>query len=443
MSPRRWQEFERALTAAGGPKDAQPMSAEAAAAEIATHKHTKTPTPLPKDPDELTLPFELGDYKLTERIGKGGMGSVYKSVQKGLRRYVAVKVLLRKFGSDPAFVERFQREARAAAACNHPNIVVPIAIGSEKGLHYYAMEFIEGENLGQWLEKSDRLPWKDALEVALQVTKGLEYSHKHGIVHRDIKPDNILVDKDSGLAKILDLGLVKRDKDRGVASKAGGTVGTPYYIAPEQARAETVDGRADIYSLGATLWHLLVGVVPFDGPNGGVIMAKHLTEPVPDPRVSVEDLPESVSAIVMQMMAKDPDDRYADCEELRVDLEAALAGKPLKYAETRGPGESARLKRSLNLHGGGGGSRAPGASHRPRVSQAPSLSRAGQVRLQIKREEDSVWIRWGLIAGLLGVALLGFAAYMFLNKPKDAGAAKEPPAVSTHNLPDQNAGAKK
>ena len=321
LSPKRWQEFEKAL------KDADAKSA---------------PSPLTPPPavpvasaQELSLPFTMGEYRLIEKLGQGGMGAVYKAIQIQLRRHVAIKILAPKLAADPDFVERLRHEARAAAALNHPNVVVPIDVGEHAGIHYLAMEYIEGETLSKWMEREGRLPWRAAVEVALQVARGLEHAHKLGLVHRDIKPDNILLDRPSRLAKIADLGLAQRAGESHAFKTGHDAVGTPYYISPEQARgAADLDGRADIYSLGATLWHILVGVPPFDGPSGAVIMAKHLTEPVPDPRTSVTRCPEEVVAVINKMMAKHPPDRYATCGELAQDLECLLSDAPLCYART-------------------------------------------------------------------------------------------------------------
>ncbi len=379
--------------------------------------------------DEFPLPFEVGGFRLVERLGSGGMGVVYKAIQIQMRRYVAVKILPKKFANDPMYVERFRYEARAAAALNHPNIVLPISVGEDVGCHYLAMEFVDGESLGARLEREGRLRWKEAIEIAMQVACGLEHAHKHKLIHRDIKPDNILLDRPSRLAKIVDLGLARRTTDQSdITNASGNPVGTAYYVSPEQARSEgNLDGRTDIYSLGASLWHMLAGVPPFDGPNAAVILTKHITEPVPDPRASVSDCPKGLVQLILKAMAKKREDRYENCSQICEDMQALLDGDRPRYAyalhdagaargvslvvPTEGLAHSARpcdpssppLKDPTTSHlCGPTGSRVRG----PGTSRAPEMVEPGETSPFQTRKAASPWLNVALLAGLLIACIL-------------------------------------
>jgi serine/threonine protein kinase len=357
------------------------------------------------------------------------MGAVYKALQIQMRRYVAVKILPKKFAEDPMYVERFRREARAAAALNHPNIVLPISVGEEMGYHYLAMEFVDGESLGSWMEREGRLRWKEAIEIAIQVARGLEHAHKHKLIHRDIKPDNILLDRPSRLAKIVDLGLARRTTDRSdITNAAGNPVGTAYYVSPEQARGEgNLDGRTDIYSLGASLWHMLVGVPPFDGPNAAVILTKHITEPVPDPRTSVSDCPEGLVQLILKAMAKKREDRYEDCTQLCEDMQALLDGRRPRYAHAaRGAGAARGVPLVVPTGGLAPGARlrdpsssrlkdpttsrlrGPTASRLrgPGTSRAPEITAPRETSPFQTKKKPSPWLNIVILAGLLIVCLI-------------------------------------
>ncbi|MCY3020686.1 MAG: serine/threonine-protein kinase, partial [Planctomycetota bacterium] len=219
---------------------------------------------------------QLGNYKLLRKLGEGGMGAVYLAEDTLVQRKVALKVLGKRYAGDAAFLKRFRREAQATGKLNHVNIVSAYTVGEDFGHHYYAMEYCEGETLSATLMRQHFLPWDRALEIVAQVARGLQHAHEHGFIHRDIKPANIIIAAD-GVAKILDLGLSKSivDGEQSFATQTGVALGTPHYLAPEQARGDKhLDGRADIYSLGATLYHLVTGQTPFEGDTGAAIMLK-------------------------------------------------------------------------------------------------------------------------------------------------------------------------
>jgi len=271
----------------------------------------------------------LGQYKLLKKLGEGGMGAVYLAEDTVSQRQVALKVLPKKHVSDPGFLTRFRREAKAAGALNHVNIVGAHTVGEEMGHHFIVMEYCEGETLDRILKRDQVLPWDKAVQIVVQVARGLQHAHEHGFVHRDIKPGNIILAPD-GTAKILDLGLSKNigSGEQSFNTQTGVALGTPHYISPEQARGDkSIDGRTDIYSLGATFYHLVTGQTPFEGSTAAVIMTKHLNEQLTNPQDLVEDLPDSVAHVIVKMMAKGPNDRYRDCKELLDDLELVIDGK--------------------------------------------------------------------------------------------------------------------
>ena len=272
---------------------------------------------------------QFGQFKLLKKLGEGGMGAVYLAEDTNAGRQVAIKLLPKKHAGDSEFLSRFRREARAAGQLNHVNIVAAHTVGEEMGNHYIVMEYVEGEPLDKTLKRDGALTWDKAVEIVMQVARGLKHAHEHGIIHRDIKPANIVVTP-KGVAKILDLGLSKTlgGDEHTFHTQTGVALGTPHYISPEQAKGDkNIDGRTDIYSLGATFYHLVTGMTPFEGSTAAVIMLKHLNEQLTNPQDIVEDLPDGVAHVIIKMMAKEPNDRYRDCKELLDDLELVIDGK--------------------------------------------------------------------------------------------------------------------
>jgi hypothetical protein len=276
-------------------------------------------------------PRRLGGYEILKSLGQGGMGAVYLARQVSLNREVALKVMHPNVARNPTFLARFLREALAAAKLVHPHVVQIYDVGQDHGVRFYSMELIRGSSLGQILKKKGRIEVVPATRYILQVARGLLFAHNRGIVHRDIKPDNLLLDE-LGIIKIADLGLVKMPVDPASGGPAsvnltapGMTVGTAAYMAPEQARAcVDVDHRADIYALGCTFYALLAGRPPFSGSSSLEIMTRHCTDPLPPLEGSVPNVPPTISAIISRMLAKNPDDRYPDCKQLIADLRRFL-----------------------------------------------------------------------------------------------------------------------
>ncbi|MFG0327594.1 MAG: serine/threonine-protein kinase [Phycisphaerales bacterium JB037] len=270
---------------------------------------------------------KIPGYKLLGKLGAGAMATVFKAKQLSLDRTVAIKILPTKFSNNPQFVERFYAEGRAAASLNHPNIVQAYDVGRAGEYNYFVMEYVEGRTVFDDIAKHKRCSEAEAIDTVIQVAEALGHAHQRGLIHRDVKPKNIMISRD-GVVKLADLGLARAMTDKEAAeAEAGKAFGTPYYISPEQIRGDVAIGPpADIYSLGATLYHMVTGNVPFDGKNPSSVMHKHLkAELVPPDHVNPK-LSAGISEVIEMMMAKRPKDRYQTCADLLLDLKAVRAG---------------------------------------------------------------------------------------------------------------------
>jgi tRNA A-37 threonylcarbamoyl transferase component Bud32 len=268
-----------------------------------------------------------GRYELEERVGEGGMSTVYRARDTVLEREVAIKVLHEHFSRDPEYVERFRREARAIAKLSHPNIVTVIDRGEFEGHQYIVFEHVSGETLKDLVARAGPLPTERALALAHQIARALAFAHEMGIVHRDVKPHNVLIDPD-GSAKVTDFGIARTLDIEDELTETGTVLGTSDYIAPEQASGESVDERSDQYSLGIVLYELLTGELPYTGTNVMAVAMRHLRDPVPSVRAKRPDVSPRVDAIVARAMAKRPRDRFPSMEALTAALEASLAAEP-------------------------------------------------------------------------------------------------------------------
>jgi eukaryotic-like serine/threonine-protein kinase len=264
-----------------------------------------------------------GRYELEELVGSGGMSSVYRAHDKLLERTVALKILHEQFTRDDAYVERFRREARAVAQLAHPNIVTVIDRGEQDGRQFIVFEYVDGMNLKELLDQEGPLEPREAIELALQVARGLSFAHENGLVHRDVKPQNVLIDAD-GRAKVTDFGIAHALDADGMTI-TGTIMGSSNYIAPEQARGEPVDEQSDIYSLGCVLYELLTGDVPFEGDNFVAVAMRHVNDPVPTVGEVRPDVPPHLDWAIRCAMAKDNDDRFASMSEFAAELEACHA----------------------------------------------------------------------------------------------------------------------
>src|ERR671922_2796213 len=264
-----------------------------------------------------------GRYEIEELVGTGGMSSVYRARDTVLGRHVALKVLHEHFSTDEEYVERFRREARAIARLNHPNIVTVIDRGEFEGRQFIVFEHVPGENLKDLVRREGPLPVQEALALTQQVARGLAFAHEHGIVHRDVKPQNVLVDE-GGSAKVTDFGIARSLEVDQDITETGAVLGTSHYLSPEQAGGAAVDERSDQYSLGVLLYELLTGEVPYPGESVMTVAMRHLRDPVPRVREKRPDVSARVDDLVGRAMAKRPEERFASTEALVGALEACL-----------------------------------------------------------------------------------------------------------------------
>jgi WD40 repeat protein/serine/threonine protein kinase len=338
------EEFALALDSPGG----APTTAAGEPGQSSRGQVTTTPYGPPPAPPTATTPAEdpsppfsrLGHYRIIRRLGRGGMGDVYLAYEEALRRHVAIKVLPTRLARDDEFVRRFRAEATAAASLQHPNIVPIYFIGQEGDHHFFAMKYVAGETLEARLARQGRLAIEEARTVLEQCLAGLGAAHAARLVHRDMKPSNVLLEENSGRALVADFGLVKTGGDGASRTATGTVMGTMDYIAPEQARGEAVDGRADLYALGAVAYRMLSGQLPFqaDTPTGMLFQHAYAA---PHPfRELAPDVPARLAAVVERLMAKDPADRYQTAADALDDLRRLRADTqvPTRSGDTTGPG---------------------------------------------------------------------------------------------------------
>jgi serine/threonine protein kinase len=263
-------------------------------------------------------------YEVLEVVGAGGMSTVYKAHDQLLERNVALKVLHARFGDDAEYVERFRREARAVAQLSHPNIVTVIDRGEADGHQFIVFEFVDGENLKELVDRTGPLPVQRAVELGSAIAEGLSFAHEHGIIHRDVKPQNVLLNGD-GEAKVTDFGIARSlDVDHGV-TQTGTVLGTSNYLSPEQATGQQVTPATDVYSLGVVLYELLTGEVPFPGENFVAVAIKHRDEPVPDILARRADVPPRLAAAIERALEKDPANRFPTMRDFASELRRCLS----------------------------------------------------------------------------------------------------------------------
>lgn len=268
-------------------------------------------------------------YEILGKVGSGGMSDVYKAKCHKLNRNVAIKVLKSEYSEDKNFVSKFRAEAQAAAGLSHPNIVNIYDVGEDNGLYYIVMELVEGITLKNYIEKKGRLDVKEAVSIAIQVAQGIQTAHSHHIIHRDIKPQNIIISRE-GKVKVTDFGIARASSAQTINSNAMGSV---HYISPEQARGSYSDERSDIYSLGVSLYEMITGSVPFEGDTTVAVALQHIQGEIPDPRDRVPDLPISVEKIIYKCTQKKPERRYAKASDLISDLKRSLVTPDEDFVE--------------------------------------------------------------------------------------------------------------
>ncbi|MGZ4258320.1 MAG: protein kinase domain-containing protein [Gaiellaceae bacterium] len=323
-------------------------------------------------------------YELEELVGTGGMSSVYKAHDRLLERLVALKVLHEQFGDDEEHVERFRHEARAVAQLSHPNIVTVIDRGEQDGRQFIVFEYVDGENLKEFIVREAPIGERDAVTLALQIARALAFAHQHGLVHRDVKPQNVLM-PEGGEAKVTDFGIARSLDVQGGITQTGTVMGTSDYIAPEQARGAKATAQTDIYSLGIVLYELLTGEVPFTGDNFVAVAMRHINEPVPSVRERRPDVSPRLDAAVRRALAKNPGDRFPSMDAFASELQGSL-GEPQNGT---GPADETIVV-------------APPRKRRP--PRAPA-------------ERPSIWPLILLLAGLAVLAAIFAAAFAF-NGPR-------------------------
>jgi predicted Ser/Thr protein kinase len=332
-------------------------------------------------------------YELEELVGTGGMSSVYRAHDRLLERHVALKVLHEQFRDDGDHVERFRHEARSVAQLSHPNIVTVIDRGEQDGREFIVFEYVQGENLKQLIAREAPLPENEALELGLEIARALAFAHEHGLVHRDVKPQNVLL-AEGAKAKVTDFGIARSLDVQGGLTQTGTVMGTSDYIAPEQARGSKASVQTDIYSLGVVLYELLTGDVPFTGENFVAVAMRHVNEPVPSVRERRPDASPRLDAAIRRAMAKAPRDRFQSMDAFAAELQACLA-------ETDGS--------------------AVGPADETLVI-APAPGRAPRRPARAPAERPSVWPLILLLAGLAVLAGIFAAVFAFtgsIPKPSD------------------------
>ena len=345
-------------------------------------------------------------YKLLERIGGGGMAVVYKAKCLLLNRFVAVKILRSEFTDDEEFVKRFRVEAQAAASLNHPNIVSIYDVGRQDDIQYIVMEYIDGITLKDYIAQKGPLPWKEAINIAIQICSAIEQAHKNFIVHRDIKPHNILITKE-GIAKVTDFGIA-RAVTSATITMVGSTIGSVHYFSPEQARGGFIDEKSDLYSLGVTIYEMVTGKVPFDGETPVAIALKHIQERPERPIDVNPSIPKGVNDLIMKAMKKDQNLRYQNASDMLADLQSVLIEPGIKISGSNAVEEMPTRKMQVL----GAGLKVPEDIDESDDAYATDdgddfdMDEDDDAKSKKKKDRLSVWL--GIATGLVIVGLIIF-----------------------------------
>ena len=366
-----------------------------------------------------------GRYRIVRKLGSGGMANVYLAEDEDLGRRVAIKILNDRYANDDLFIERFRREAKSAAALSHPNIVSVYDRGEAEGTYYIAMEVIEGRSLKELIMTRGPLPIAQALAYTHEILEALRFAHRHGIIHRDIKPHNILIGE---RLKVTDFGIARAGASQ--MTEAGSIMGTAQYLSPEQARGAPVTASSDLYSAAIVLYEMLTGKVPFTGDSAIEIAMKHLNDPPKPPSKIRPEIPEELDAVVLRALAKNPEDRYQTAEEFSEDLHRVEAGLPLAPETSEA---ATALLAGAALMGGGGSTEVlagtavttPGGPPPPTTRRPPPPYGPGYYDEPPKKRRR--WAPWLLVLLLLAAA--GIAGWYVFSQIQDQLAANEPVAV--------------
>ncbi|HKO74420.1 MAG TPA: Stk1 family PASTA domain-containing Ser/Thr kinase, partial [Gaiellaceae bacterium] len=369
-----------------------------------------------------------GRYRIVRKLGSGGMANVYLAEDEDLGRRVAIKILNERYANDDLFIERFRREAKSAAALSHPNIVSVYDRGEAEGTYYIAMEVIEGRSLKELIMTRGPLPIAGALAYTHEMLEALRFAHRHGIIHRDIKPHNILIGE---RLKVTDFGIARAGASQ--MTEAGSIMGTAQYLSPEQARGAPVTASSDLYSVGIVLYEMLTGKVPFTGDSAIEIAMKHLNDAPKPPSKIRPEIPEELDAVVLRALAKNPEDRYQTAEEFSEDLHRVEAGLPLAPETSEA---ATALIAGAALAGDGGSTEVfagtavttPGGPPPPTTRRPPPPPYGpGGGYYDEPPKKRRRWAPWLLVALLLAAA--GFAGWYVFSQIQDQLAANEPVAV--------------
>jgi serine/threonine protein kinase len=362
-----------------------------------------------QDKRSISSERRIGPFEIIEKIGAGGMGAVYRARDTRKGRQIALKILPPVLAKDQRYLERFIREAELASKLDHDNIVKGYGAGESSGLHYFAMEYVDGENVQQMLGRVDVFPEETALRIILPIARALQHSHYHGLLHQDVKPENIIIDR-KGIAKLLDLGLARRAGD--VATVR---LGTPLYASPEQVQGDRpADIRSDLYSLGATLYHMLTGRPPYVGKDDKQTMSMHLEEEMAWPQDYVPELSDNVCHVVAKLLVKNPDYRYQNPKEVIHDIEALLDDRDPVFSRK----SQQEMDAQSNESAARGPRRRPGQTgdHRrladgPRQSRGQGPSRRAQRKKHSRPVDDKTTTLY-LIAAIGVVVMLSIVVIL-------------------------------
>ena len=376
-------------------------------------------------PDTLINTLFDGRYRIVRKLGSGGMANVYLAEDEDLGRRVAIKILNERYANDDLFIERFRREAKSAAALSHPNIVSVYDRGEAEGTYYIAMEVIEGRSLKELIMTRGPLPIAQALSYTHEILEALRFAHRHGIIHRDIKPHNILIGE---RLKVTDFGIARAGASQ--MTEAGSIMGTAQYLSPEQARGAPVTASSDLYSAAIVLYEMLTGKVPFTGDSAIEIAMKHLNDPPKPPSKIRPEIPEELDAVVLRALAKNPEDRYQTAEEFSEDLHRVEAGLPLAPETSEA---ATALLTGAAFMGAGGSTEVlagtavttPGSPPPPTTRRPPPPYGPGYYDEPPKKRRR--WAPWLLVLLLLAAA--GIAGWYVFSQIQDQLAANEPVAV--------------
>ncbi len=352
-----------------------------------------------------------GRYEIIEEIGRGGMAIVYRAKCLVLNRYVAIKVLRPEYRDDEEFIKRFKIEAQSAGSLSHPNIVSIYDVGNEDDIEYIVMEYVEGITLKQYLSTKSTVTWKEAVDYASQICSGLEHAHKKGIVHKDIKPENIIITKE-GILKITDFGIAKA-LNQGTITTGGLTMGSVHYFSPEQARGGFTDAKTDLYSLGILLYEMIAGKLPFEGDSAISVAMQHLEKDPVRPSIYNPSIPRSLENVILKAMTKEQSDRYQSATQMLIDLKKVYVGSEVSYKDdaemTRKYQPVPGTKRPSSAHSTPPKRRPPQNSGTKRPANANTKKSQNAKK---KKKGDTL----GVVAGVLvavAIVVVGFVIYSF------------------------------